>query len=61
MSCSGVDLFVSVGVGQLVEAYAQTVAARDASLTVDVELTVENVQTSQRERVARTTFTLMLM
>jgi DNA-binding transcriptional MerR regulator len=61
VSCSGVDLFVAVGPGQLVEAIAQTVAVRGASITVDVELFVENVKTAQRERVARTSFALMVV
>jgi DNA-binding transcriptional MerR regulator len=61
VSCSGVDMFVAVGTGQLVEAIAQIVAVRGESITVDVELVVENVKTAQRERVARTTFALMVV
>jgi DNA-binding transcriptional MerR regulator len=61
VSCGGIDMFVAVGTGQLVEATAQIVAVRGASITVDVELVVENVKTGQRERVARTTFALMVV
>jgi acyl-CoA hydrolase len=61
VSCGGVDLLVAVGTGQLVEATAQTVAVRGDSISVDVELSVENVKSGARERVARTTFTLMAL
>lgn len=61
VSCGNVDLLVAVGTGQLVEALAQPIAVRGDSISVDVELSVENVKTGARERVARTMFTLMVV
>ena len=54
-----VDLLVPVGTGQLVEAIARVVATRDGSVSVDVELLSENVETRAREQVARCTFQLV--
>jgi acyl-CoA hydrolase len=50
---------VPVAAGQLIEAVARLVQAREGTIAVDVELTVENVQSGKREHVARSTFLLV--
>jgi acyl-CoA hydrolase len=59
VSCGSVDLLVPVAAGQLMEAVARVVAVRESSIAVDVELSVENVQSGQRDHVARSTFLLV--
>jgi acyl-CoA hydrolase len=61
VSCGSVELLVPVGPGQLMEASARVVAAREGSISVDVELSVESVQSGKREHVARTTMLLVLL
>lgn len=59
VSCGSIDLLVPVATGQLVEAAARLVQAREGALAVDVALSVENVQSGKREHVARSTFALV--
>jgi DNA-binding transcriptional MerR regulator len=59
VACGSVDLLVPVAAGQLIEAVARLVQAREGTIAVDVELTVENVQSGKREHVARSTFLLV--
>ncbi|HEX6239704.1 MAG TPA: MerR family transcriptional regulator [Polyangiales bacterium] len=61
VSCGSVELLVPVGPGQLMEASARVVAAREGTISVDVELSVESVQNGKREHVARTTMLLVLL
>jgi acyl-CoA hydrolase len=61
VSCGSVELLVPVGPGQLMEASARVVAMREGSISVDVELSVESVQSGKREHVARTTMLLVLL
>lgn len=61
VSCGSVELLVPVAPGQLMEASARVVASREGSLSVDVELSVESVQSGKREHVARTTMLLVLL
>jgi acyl-CoA hydrolase len=59
VSCGSVDLLVPVPAGELIEAVARLVQVREGSLSVDVELSVENVQSAKREQIARSTFQLV--
>lgn len=59
VSCGSVDLLVPVAAGQLIEAVARLVQVREGALSVDVELSVEDVQNAKREHVARSTFLLV--
>ncbi len=59
VSCGSVDMLVPVAAGELIEAVARLVQVRDGSMSVDVELSVENVQSAKREHVARSTFLLV--
>lgn len=59
VSCGSVDLLVPVATGALIEAVARIVQVRDGALSVDVELSLENVQSGRREHVARSTFLLV--
>lgn len=61
VSCGSVDLLVPVGAGQLIEAVARVVAAREGSISVDVELAAENVQSGKREHVTRSTLGLVTL
>jgi acyl-CoA hydrolase len=61
VSCGSIELLTPVGAGQLLEAAAKVVAFRDGSLSVDVELAIENVQSGGREHVARSTFLLVVL
>lgn len=59
VSCGSINLLVPVAAGELIEAVGRLVQAREGSLAVDVELSVENVQSAKREHVARSTFLLV--
>jgi acyl-CoA hydrolase len=59
VSCGGVDLAVPVGSGQLLEAAARIVGSREGSISVDVELSAENVETGKRDYVSRAVFVLV--
>ena len=59
VGCGSVDLLVPVAAGQLVEAVARLVQVREGALSVDVELSVENVRSAKRDHVARSTFLLV--
>lgn len=61
VGAGSIDLIVPVFAGQLVEATARVVAAREGSVSVDVELSSENVETRVREQVARCTFQLVAL
>lgn len=61
VSCGNVDLAVPVGLGQLLEATARVVSAREGSISVDVELSLENVETGKREYVTRSVFVLVAL
>lgn len=59
VSCGSVNLAVRVGSGQLLEAAARIVGSRTGSISVDVELSVENVETGKRGYVTRAVFVLV--
>lgn len=62
VSCGSVDLAIPVAIGQLLEASARIVNTRESgSITVDVELSLENVQTGQRDYVSRASFVLVTL
>jgi acyl-CoA hydrolase len=61
VSCGSVELLVPVGAGQLIEATARVVTSRESSISVDVALSVENVQSGEREHVARSIFLLVMV
>jgi len=61
VSCGNVDLATPVGSGQLLEAAARIVSAREGSISVDVELSVENVETGKRDYVTRSVFVLVVL
>ena len=59
VSCGGVDLLSPVGLGQLLNTTARLVQGRGDTISVDVQLEVENVETGQREHIARSTMVLV--
>lgn len=61
LSCGSVDLALPVVSGQLLEATARIVATRENTLSVDVELSVENMESGQREHVTRATLVLVIL
>lgn len=61
IGCGNVDLAVPVGLGQLVEAAARIVATREGSISVDVELSLENVESGKRDYVTRAVFVLVAL
>ncbi len=61
VSCGSVDLLVPVAPGQLIEAIARVVGRRENTISVDVELKTENVQSGERDHVARTTLLLVAL
>jgi acyl-CoA hydrolase len=61
VSCGSVELLVPAGAGQLMEATARVVASREGSMSVDVELAVENLESGERDHVARSTFLLVIL
>lgn len=61
VSCGSVDLAIPVAVGRLLEANARLVASREGSLSVDVELSVEDVATARKEHVTRATLVLVTL
>jgi acyl-CoA hydrolase len=61
VSCGSVDLAVPVAIGRVLEASARLVASREGSLSVDVELSVEDVATGRKEHVTRATLVLVAL
>jgi DNA-binding transcriptional MerR regulator len=61
VSCGGVDLLAPIGLSQLVNTTARLVQGRGEMISVDVRLEVENVETGQREHIARSTLLLVLV
>jgi acyl-CoA hydrolase len=61
VSCGSIDLALPVISGQLLDATARIVATRENTLSVDVELSVENMESGQREHVTRATLVLVML